>query len=95
MSELLPPEPHDQHHKPKKSARSGSKGRAPKHLKKANDAVGAVNTQEEVKAEPKPVKEPIATQGSVSEMDTKFLEYLVCTKGLKNLGNTCFFNSTL
>jgi ubiquitin C-terminal hydrolase len=27
--------------------------------------------------------------------DAKFLEYLVSTQGLKNLGNTCFFNSSL
>jgi len=62
MSELLPPEAHDQHHKPKKSARSGSKGRVPKHPKKTKDAVSVVNTQpEESKADAKPVKEPLAT----------------------------------
>lgn len=60
MSELMPPEPHDKHHKPKKSGRSGSKGRALKAPKKAaQDAV--VNTQEEVKVEPKPVKENLPT----------------------------------
>ena len=27
--------------------------------------------------------------------EAKFLDYLVSTQGLKNLGNTCFFNSSM
>ena len=32
---------------------------------------------------------------TIDMSEAKFLEYLVSTQGLKNLGNTCFFNSAM